>query len=160
MISFSGFAEKNKVSAGLALADSMVEASRNVVTYLDTSSQFKTLCTKLEAGTVAIAQSLKISVQSVWDIVVKQQKVKVWFWFIGIVIMLGTWYPSIKFVSWCFNRSKECTGDANAWGLLGTGWLIGKVTLTALIYPKLFIVLVGFANPEYGAILEIVNFIK
>lgn len=105
---------------------------------------------KIEVAITSLAQELKQPVEHVYKLLVKQQVVKAATWTVAIIVALlvtiGLW------ILWYFDKEEK----DEWWGLpvFVTG------ILCVLIAGTLSTILGGFINPEYGAINEIIDWIK
>jgi hypothetical protein len=134
------------------------EAVKDGVTVIDTSSNFKHIYTDIKTGVTALAQGLKVGVEHVYMVLVKQQIVKAIVWvligFIPLIIFLifgkAMW-------NWADRRYNESDGFSV---------FIAIVFYLFTIVPSFFLmfnidtVVTGFVNPEYGAIQQIISIVK
>lgn len=116
----------------------------------------KSLAPKVESAIKSLAQGLKVGAESVWKILVKQQKVWSWCYLIGFVLAIGSW---IHFYCRYSASSKRKTED---------GWLQEDVIMTLLVFSisvalsffsiqNLEPMMTGFVNPEFGAMRNIIT---
>jgi hypothetical protein len=121
---------------------------------------------KVEASTVALAQSLKQPAEHVYKVLIKQQIVNaagLLFIPIGFIILLIIFYRLMKYG---FSPSKKYEGHTMFYekedALTGLATIIGMFTLVMIILSVIYFpdILQGFINPEYGAMKEIVSWIK
>ena len=129
--------------------DSATAATQGVLNTVDTSAVSKQLYTDVKAGIVGLADGLKVSAENVWNILVKQQLVESITWLIVNLLFL----IAIIIVWICWNKSKD---QEEWWGI---PVILTILQLTVLAFSINGIV-TGFVNPEYGAIEDIISFIK
>lgn len=146
-------AKANAVSAALDTASAKISQT---AAFVDTSSTFKNMYSDVKAGIVGLATGLKVGVEHVYKILVLQQVVKSITWVVIILVLIGLSFLFVKI----YKHAKAEWGDGVAFffftafggcGLLA-GYIIVMCNLTAII--------TGFVNPEYGAIQDIVNFVR
>lgn len=130
-----------------------------VISIVDTSSTFKQFYSDLKSGILAIASALKINSEHVYGILVRQQVVSTITWlvtlFIGIVLVF-------IFVKAAKNKDEEweINGDPTLLGVMRV--IMGVIGLIAIIAGLIntSTIISGLINPEYGAIQDIMHFIK
>lgn len=140
--------------------DSVLTTTNNLVTQLDTSSNLKTVTTKTIEAVKYLAQGLKVSVTEVWDILVKQQRVKSWTY---LLIFISSLFLDYLFFKWIRYIIKNKTDNINFIfpGIIGTiAFFIILCMVSYINMQNLYPMLTGFLNPEYGAIQDIVNVAK
>lgn len=140
--------------------DSMITTTNNLVTQLDTSSSLKMVTTKTMEAVKYLAEGLKVSVTEVWDILVKQQKVKSWTYLLLFLSSLVLDYLLFKFIRFIVNQYK-INNEFNFFYVVGFAlsvviMIMYTFTNTENLYPML----TGFLNPEYGAMQDIINVAK
>lgn len=147
------------------VVDTVFIDNNNAIQQVNDSAELTALMVynDFKAGIQGLAQSLKEPAEHVYSVLIKQQYVKAWIGvallFITIVFIL----ISIKLL--LFNKNSYIYGeidDVSAGGVIGI--IIGIISLvlllTFLIGGYFTDILQGFINPEYGAIRDIVNFIR
>lgn len=143
----------NTVSAAI---DSATTSVKETVTYVDTSSNFKHVYSDIKAGIAGLAAGLKVGAEHVYTVLVKQQIVYsiTWLVFIIILLLLSTVFRKVL-----YNHARE-EWDDELFGLFcifgGTILIIGYI----IVLCNLTTITTGLINPEYGAIKDIINFIK
>lgn len=129
----------------------VAQDSIQYVTNSDTEKLIDKYTAKIEASVVALAQSLKQPAEHVYKILVKQQQVKATATLIAIgsLIILGILLIIIEcvFLNW-------------------NDYIVGMIGIILLLIGVIGLVISassivsGFTNPEYGAIKDIVRFLK
>ena len=126
---------------------------------VDTASLYKEIYTDVKTGLQSLASGLKVGVEHVYSVLVKQQVVKSVGWliiWILSVFMLINWFRSYKSNEvWIVDEEYP------------SGLGIIRI-LQIVIFGIVFIVclcnidetVTGFINPEYGALKEIMDFVK
>ena len=112
----------------------------------------------VKAGITGLAQALKVPAERVYSVIIKQQIVIAVSW---LTLLLLSFF---SIVNWLLAyKSKEewnSHGDPTGIGIVR----IIQITISSLILilSTFFIedILTGFINPEYGALKDIVDFIK
>lgn len=140
------------------IVDSTKQAVKETTTFVDTSSNFKVLYSDLKSGLTALAESLKVGAEHVYIILVKQQVVNSITWIvIGIIPLLIFIVFAKGFFKWARKESDESDGFS---------WFIFLLFVGATVIPGIIAlthtqqIIMGFVNPEYGAIMDIINFVK
>lgn len=142
--------------------DSVKVATVNSVNFVDTSSTFKTIYQDVKSGIMGLAQGLKVGAEHVYIVLVKQQVVIAVTWLVYLILCIPIIIYTVKFLKWCWeidtpkNHYNDRFGSIIA---IGCGII--------LIFFLLFVgishldkIVSGIINPEYGAIMEIINFVK
>lgn len=154
MLAFTIFGtQANTVSAAV---DSATASAKKAAAYVDTSSNFKHLYGDVRAGVMGLASGLKVGAEHVYGVLVKQQIVYSITWLI-IIIMLIIFTKIFQKV---YLHAKREWDDEVAFffftALSGLGLVAGYIIVAC----NLTSIITGFVNPEYGAIQDIINFIK
>ena len=139
--------------------DSVLTNTSNVITQLDTSSNLKMVTTKTMEAIQYLAVGLKVSVNEVWDILVKQQQIKSWTFLLLLISSLFLDFLLFKLIKYSY---KQCNLDNLPIGYLLI-ILISCVVMGAYSFynvENLYPMLTGFFNPEYGAMADIVEIAK
>ena len=120
-----------------------------------TALTFNKVYENVKEGIQGLASALKAPAEHVYEVLIKQQLVNSWFGTILIIVLLVLLFISIQYLKDCNNNEdiKDLTGP------------ILLVIIASVVTFVVFIVvgpdiLTGFFNPEYGAIKDIINFIK
>jgi hypothetical protein len=138
--------------------DSVLTTTNNLVTQLDTSSSLKMVTTKTMEAVKYLAEGLKVSVTEVWDILVKQQKVKSWTY---LLIFVSSLFVDYLFFKWIKYIMKVNDADIHIPIIFGTiGFIIVIIFASYTNIQNLYPMLTGFLNPEYGAMQDIINVAK
>lgn len=150
------------------LVDSTKKTVKESITTVDTSSNFKMVYQDVKEGLTGLAKGLKVGVEHVYIVLVKQQVVHAITWLIVLTIL-----SLLTFYFWYnFNTNYKKTQDKDHdwyhddlddhFDLVGN--LIIFVVLFAitliLFFTSIHTIISGFVNPEYGAIKDIINFVS
>lgn len=144
-----------KANAVTATLDTISVKTKEVATFVDTSSNFKHVYGDIKAGLVGLAAGLKVGVEHVYTVLIKQQIVYSITWLI-IIIALIIFTVIFKKI---YIYAKDNWVDMSHFMFTlfgGAGLVIGYITVLC----NLTTIITGFVNPEYGAIKDIINFIK
>lgn len=139
------------------VVDSAKTATVNGINFVDTSSTFKNIYKDVKSGITGLAEGLKVGAEHVYIILVKQQVVKAVSWLIYFIllILLGfiLYELGVKLFSYC---------DEDNPALFLYSVFIGGGYLALVIVGilNLDVIVSGIINPEYGAIMDIINFVK
>jgi hypothetical protein len=109
----------------------------------------------------SLASSLKVTVDKVWDILVKQQLVYSIAYLIGMILTLFSWFHFYYRINQGNKNTREKYSGYKVWRdsdtavciISGTMALIG--TIVSIVHFQSM--LTGFINPEYGAIETILK---
>lgn len=140
------------------VVDSTKSAVNKSVEFVDTSSTFKTIYSDIKSGIVGLATALKVTAEHVYTILVKQQVVNsIIYLILGIIsiIFIINWIKKYK-----SNEEWEDYGNPTALGVVRITQIIIGFILLVISLLNIDIIITGLINPEYGAIKEILNFIK
>jgi len=133
------------------IVDSTKKTVKESITSVDTSSNFKMLYQDVKEGLSGLATGLKVGVEHVYIVLVKQQIVNSITWVIIYLLFIFICYLFVK--NWNY-LAKETDDVVN---------IIGSVVLTIILISLTFTLnetVMGFVNPEYGAIKDIINFVS
>jgi len=107
----------------------------------------------------AMAESLKIPVEHVYNILVKQQIVEAVIYIIVLVSGIACFFYFLI----CLSRGSKASNDSNAEVM----FLVKAIIFGFFSFVFLFVgfchldtIVMGLINPEYGAIKDIMEFIK
>jgi hypothetical protein len=139
--------------------DSTKAAVKEGISVVDTSSNFKMLYTDFKDGISVLASGLKVGAEHVYTVLVKQQIVNAITYLIigiiGLILMLNFMKR--------YKDPKEEWGDDDFPTFLGILRFFQAVLAGILILFVIFSldeIVMGFINPEYGAIETIVDIVK
>lgn len=133
------------------IVDSTKKTVKESITSVDTSSNFKMVYQDVKEGLSGLATGLKVGVEHVYIVLVKQQIVNSITWVIIYLLFIFICYLFVK--NWNY-LAKETDDVVN---------IIGSVVLTIILISLTFTLnetVMGFVNPEYGAIKDIINFVS
>jgi hypothetical protein len=108
----------------------------------------------VKSGLSGLAAGLKVGVSHVYEILVKQQIVSAVTNTIGYVIVI-----TLIMISYRNFKKEEDWNDPGKSGMLCIITVIGAF-LIWVFGCDIDAIITGFINPEYGAIKEIINFVK
>lgn len=143
------------------IVDSLQKDVKDGVAFVDTSSLYKTIYNDVKTGLTGLASGLKVGVEHVYAVLVKQQVVKsiaelvAWF-LIPLLLTVLAIYIAFKF-KWF---SENVLDNTEGFSAFGGVVLIAIPLLICVLGPSWQTIITGFVNPEYGAIQDIMNFIK
>jgi H+/Cl- antiporter ClcA len=154
-----------------AVIDSGKQAVKDGVKVIDTSSNFKRIYGDIKDGISAIASGLKVGAEHVYVILIKQQIVASITGLLSIIVCIIIIYFLFKYAQKLYIKGVERASqttygswDDNASGasaiilyISGGLLLIGTFVFTMTSIED---IVTGFVNPEYGAINEIIDFVK
>ena len=156
--------ESNIVSETITSVSNKIDTLKtntiNTVKAIDTSSVSKQLYTDLKSGLVGIAGALKVGAEHVYEILVRQQVVNsILYLLCGVLAFISI----INFIS--KNKSSEVWFDDDVDFITGLGFIrliqliIGFILLLVFLF-HLDNIVTGFINPEFGALEQIMNWVK
>lgn len=140
------------------VVDSTKSTINKSVEFVDTSSTFKTIYFDIKSGIAGLAAALKVTAEHVYTILVKQQVVNsIICLILGIIsiIFIINWFKKYK-----SDEKWDSDHGPTALGLVRITQIIIGFILLAISLVNIDVIITGFINPEYGAIKEILNFIK
>jgi hypothetical protein len=135
--------------------DSTLKQTTDVITQLDTSSNFKAIVGNTQEAVKYLAVGLKTTAENVWDILVKQQKVKSWTYLLLFLFAIIVDVLIIKVIkqTFAYVDDKENPGPY----VLSVFLIIAGAVFSVYNSSNLYPMLTGFINPEYGALKDIVE---
>lgn len=104
----------------------------------------------VKSGIEGLSKSLKVPAQHVYGIMVKQQVVDSITWLVANLLVLLLTMTAL--IYWIKDKKTK-----DEW--FGVP-LIGILIFFILLFCTLSTIVAGFVNPEYGAIKEIISFVK
>ena len=138
--------------------DTLKTNAINTAKAIDTSSVSKQLYTDLKSGLVGIAGALKVGAEHVYEILVRQQIVNSITWvLIGIVPLLFLLIFGKVMWKWAAENADKSDGFSI---------FIGFVFYCFTIIPSIICmfhldtIVTGFINPEFGALEQIMDWVK
>jgi hypothetical protein len=149
-------AQSGIVSAAKNAAIEVVDSTKAAINQVDTSSNFKMVYEDARAGLIGLAKALKVGVEHVYVVLVRQQLVKsiTGTVIIGLLILfIVIFLNNIKKIDESDKDSYQV--KAIIFGLLSFVFLL-YVLMSGTI-PE---VVTGYVNPEYGAMESIFDFVK
>jgi len=133
------------------------EGIKTTTSKVDTGSLYKQIYGDVKTGLKAVAEGLKVGVEHVYIVLVKQQVVKSITWTLLIIlsfISICLWFKAYKSKEVWFDGS-----DATGLGVVRTIQLILSSLIFVISILYINTIITGFINPEYGALEEVVDFI-
>lgn len=144
-----------------AVVDSSIAAVKEGVAFVDTSSNFKAMYNDVKEGIVAIAAALKVTAEHVYRVLVMQQVVHAITWLLIVCVLC--FVPLIywkKITAWAKDEGVSENGEGLQWIVWALATvapiLIGVITFCCTATT----IVAGFVNPEYGAIMDILQFVN
>lgn len=139
-----------------SIVDSLSKNTKESITYIDTSSNFKMIYTDIKSNIQALSSALKVGAEHVYGILVKQQVVNSITWLIFSILCIICIIVFIKIVMLASKNNWDDDGTIGFVFVAGIGCIVFLIICLAHIDT----IVTGFVNPEYGAIKEIINFVK
>ena len=163
LMGFIAFSNANLVTDLAKNAyDSTKVAVTNTVNEVDTNSNFKMIYSDLKDGISALAQSLKVGAEHVYKVIVKQQIVEAFtFLLLLIVSIISTIICYKQWGKIVIKRGNYSDTIEEIRPLIFTivFGVIAIVTFFVFIL-NIDAMIMGFFNPEYGAMKDIINFVQ
>jgi len=144
-----------------SIATSIKDSAIQSVKEVDTSSTFKLMYSDFKQGIVALASSLKVGAEHVYEVLVRQQIVYAIVYLvlfaIGFILILN-WIKKYKDSgeNWVSSNRDEPTGL----GVLRTIQMIVALIMVGIGVFSIESIMTGFINPEYGAIQDVIEMVK
>lgn len=149
-------AQSGIISAAKNAAIEVVDSTKEAINELDTSSNFKMVYEDARAGLIGLAKALKVGVEHVYVVLVRQQLVKsiTGTFIIGLLVLFAVlFFTNLK-------KAEEAGRDSYYIKAAIFGFLSFVFLLYVLMSGTIPEVVTGFVNPEYGAMESIFNFVK
>lgn len=139
------------------VVDSTKSAVVSTVETVDSSSNFKMIYSDLRDGIVALGQSLKVGAEHVYMVLVKQQVVNSITGLIYIILLIPLgifiYRSGVKLTNYC---DDDNPAPIFYWVFIGIGYIV----LVGIAVFQMNNIVMGFLNPEYGAIKDVINFVQ
>lgn len=118
---------------------------------------FKQVYSDVKSGISALAEGLKVGSEHVYGILCKQQLVNSITYLLLIIVLIIAFPVSINFGKKIYKADTDGIG-----AFFYIAMVVGVLLITSTIMAILHIqyIVMGFINPEYGAIKEILEIIK
>lgn len=115
----------------------------------------KSMTPEIKNALEQLAKALKTTSEELWKILVKQQRVYSYAILLSLLFSIGVMYSFVK----ALNKYHNQTLPASEFQIIYL-ILTGILTIFGIFFQATHIVqmFTGFANPEYGALMEIINF--
>jgi hypothetical protein len=144
-----------------SIATSIKDSAIQSVKEVDTSSTFKLMYSDFKQGIVALASSLKVGAEHVYEVLVRQQVVYAIVYLVLIIIgfiLILNWIKKYKDSgeNWVSSNRDEPTGL----GVLRTIQMIVALIMVGIGVFNIESIMTGFINPEYGAIQDVIEMVK
>lgn len=145
-----------KVSTMIDTGKQMV---KDGVATVDTSSNFKQIYSDVKTGIMALASSLKVGAEHVYGVLVKQQIV---YAVVYLIFLLISGFLINNFINKYKDPKEEWTdSDApSGLGILRIIQVVFGIILFLIGICNIDNIIMGFVNPEYGAIEKILDLVK
>lgn len=153
------------------MAQTAVNTADSAITAVDTSSTFRTFYSDLKSGVGALSSSLKVGATEVFKIVVKQQLVQSITYLITVIILVVAGFLVLS-AGWKAvdreNASRKDGENYNRPYSLDDSYHFGYIMISGVLMAfgiGIFVIqgvsiVTGFVNPEYGAIMSIMDMVK
>jgi uncharacterized membrane protein SirB2 len=144
----------------MATVDSAKQTVVNTANTVDTSRLSKQVYADFKQALAGIASALKVGVEHVYIVLVRQQFVKAIQWTIlGLLPLIVFIVFGRSFWRYCQTHDKQAGGDDFCWFLWCFFCLICIIGGCFGI-AHIDTIVTGFVNPEYGAMTDIMDFIE
>lgn len=146
----------NGINQSLSEVRSAIDSTINIPD--SASVTFSKVYTDVKTGIAALASSLKVGAEHVYEILVRQQLVKSITWLVEILVIILLFIFMAKPVwKWSTTNADESGGISYAPGVilyicLSVSLIVGLCHIENII--------TGFVNPEYGAIKDIISIVN
>jgi hypothetical protein len=121
-----------------------------------TQATFDKMYNDVKGGIEGLASALQTGTTHVYGVLVRQQVVKAVAWLL-VMILFGSFIVFyIRKMAKVYNSPKWEEKDSL---FAMAGGVVSSVGILIFLF-KMNIVITGLANPQYGAIREIINFVK
>ena len=137
--------------------DSTKTAVKKGIGIVDTSSNFKMVYTDIKDGITALALGLRVGAEHVYMVLVKQQIV---YAIVYLLVGLFALFLIVNWINGYKDKQKWYDDDITGLGIIKTIQIvIGGIMLVVFLF-HIDSIVMGFVNPEYGAIQEIIDIVK
>jgi hypothetical protein len=145
----------------VAIKDSAIQSVKEI----DTSSTFKAMYSDFKYGITALAASLKVGAEHVYEVLVKQQIVYSIIW--TIVLIIGIVFISIWLYRykddkemWEKESNSHYTKDPTGLGVFRSMQVFCGILLFIFGILNIDTIITGFINPEYGALKDVIDMVQ
>lgn len=153
-----GVIDKVATTVGNAV-DSGKKAVTDAVYVMDTSSNFRKIYTDVKEGIGDLSSSLKVGAEHVYTVLVKQQIVNAIVDLMWVLILIACIIMFSRNIGPAFKEDKYDVGPAGLKCIMSA--VIGLLFFMGLLITNSFNEMVmGFINPEYGAIKDIIDIVN
>jgi len=147
----------------VGVIDSTTKVIKDVAYTVDTSSLSKQIYGDVKQALVGFAAALKVGVEHVYIVLVKQQVVNAIIY--SIPALLSILFIILAYVQWgkivMEKDNYNSSQPKEARPVVFTGIFIFLTLFCFIIAATHFdVIVMGFVNPEYGAMTDIMNFVK
>lgn len=150
------------------VVDSTISSVKSGVKYVDTSSTFHTIYSDMKQGIAGVATALKIGAEHVYKVLVMQQVVYAICYllcFIFGLILFAFAYKQYNVYDKKWNEFRKAGGGRyDDFFHISVVFCIAGLLLGVIFFVvgcvNIGNIVSGFVNPEYGAIQDIINFVK
>lgn len=161
-----GPAETKETKVQEAKADSILQKA-GVAGATDTNSvTMSTVYKDFKAAIIAMAQTMKVGVEGLWMVLVKQQVVKAVIVLFIVIILLALFILLIVFTKIMYRRAQEHK-ETNVWTIFDFGTVFGVffsflcgIAMVWYSLANISTAATGLINPEYGAIKDVVEMVQ
>lgn len=156
----TSYAQETFLESVATTADSVSKSVSDGVAYVDTSSTFKMLYSDIKSGLAGLAEGLKVGVEHVYIILVKQQIVKSITWIVVFILLTLSTIVVYKIYKHHPKLYIDSYGDIHPGIMFPVLYYCTIAIIFILMFCNVDTMITGFVNPEYGAIKEIMYFVK
>ena len=132
-----------------------VDTTSKSTVVTDSTLTFLKVYEDIKGGILGLAEALKEPAEHIYGIMIKQQVINAWSGLIFIIVMLVLLFLSIQYLGACNDDP-----DISDLTIPVTLLMITSITTFVVLIITGPDILTGFFNPEYGAMKDIVNFVK
>ena len=139
--------------------DSTKTAVQKGVGIVDTSSNFKMVYTDIKDGISALASGLRVGAEHVYMVLVKQQIV---YAIVYLIVGLFALFLIINWINGYKDTKQKWAEDEGPTGLgiIKTLQIVIAGVMLGVFLFHIDTIIMGFVNPEYGAIQTIIDIVK
>lgn len=137
-----------------------VNAVTSVVTTVDTADLSTRIYSDLKSGIAAAAEALEVGAEHVYGVLIKQQYVYSIVYTLLIILFSTITIIFMKQYKKQWYKDEWQKYDSPRCAVVIVGNILSAVTTIVIISTTITKVITGFINPEYGAMMDIINFVK
>lgn len=134
----------------------------STVKAVDTSSTFKMVYNDIKQSLQGLGEALKVGAEHVYEVMVRQQVVYAITWSIYCLLCIPIIFFIVKGMRWSWEKDKPEGHYDDRFGSIFAiiFGCVGSIILIIIAIKHVDVIVTGFVNPEYGAMKDIMEFIK